>query len=58
MALHILHALAQMQPAIEATGQVLQPLPAVHRHLTSMQCLPHLAQVTPPASQSYHYHPD
>ena len=45
IALRILHSLAQLQPAVDAQGHNLQPLPAVHRILASPQCLPHIAQV-------------
>ena len=45
VALQILLALAQLQPATDAGGFVLQPLPMVHRQLASPVCLPHLAQV-------------
>lgn len=52
VALQLLLALAQLQPAAEATGQVLQPLPMVHRQLASPACLPHLAQVSLPFAAS------
>ncbi|KAK9809260.1 hypothetical protein WJX72_012293 [[Myrmecia] bisecta] len=43
--LKVLHTLAQLQPAVDASDQVLQPLPVVHRQLASPACLPHIAQV-------------
>lgn len=55
IALRMLHSLAQLQPAVDAQGHNLQPLPAVHRILASPQCLPHIAQVLhhpSPVSQS------
>ena len=45
VALRILHQLVQMQAAVDADGNPLQPLPIVHRTLASPQCLPHIAQV-------------
>ena len=45
LALRLLHALASRQSAVEVTGDVLQPLPKVHRYITSSQCLPHVCQV-------------
>ena len=55
VALHVLHTLARLQPAVDlATGQTLQPLPQAHRAIASPEVLPHIAQ----ASQFCGYGPD
>jgi hypothetical protein len=46
VALRALQALAEQQPAVDAHGEVLHPLPAAHRQMTSPACLPHIAQVS------------
>jgi DnaJ family protein C protein 13 len=44
-ALRVLQVLADQQPAVDAHGEVLFPLPLAHRLMASPACLPHLAQV-------------
>lgn len=44
-ALRILLRLSEAHPAVGPSGQVLQPLPRVHRTLAAPGCLPHLCQV-------------
>lgn len=43
--LQILQQLANLQPAVDEYGSVLQPLPRAHRGLADPSCLPHIAQV-------------
>lgn len=43
--LQILQQLANLQPAVDEFGSVLQPLPRAHRGLADPSCLPHIAQV-------------
>lgn len=43
-ALRMLQALADMQRAVDAQGEVLQPLPRAHRDICAASCLPHVAQ--------------
>lgn len=45
VSLQLLLALAALQPATDAAGSVLQPLPRVLRTLASPKCLPHVVQV-------------
>lgn len=45
LALRALATLAQLQPATDGAGTVLQPLPRVLRVLGSGRCLSHLAQL-------------
>lgn len=45
IALQLLSALVHLQPAVDETGAVLQPLPRVQRTLSGPACLPHLCQV-------------
>ena len=59
VALRILHMLAQLHPAVDPRGYILQPLPLVHRQLVAPSSLPHLTQACPvsgtllPASRVY-----
>jgi hypothetical protein len=41
----VLQALANLQPAVDEEGAVLQPLPRAHRGIADASCLPHIAQV-------------
>lgn len=50
VALRLLLVLAEMQPASTAGGQVLHPLPRVHRTLAQEASLPHLCQVREPGA--------
>lgn len=45
LALKLLEKLASLQSALEANGEVLQPLPRAHREMTSPEMLPHICQV-------------
>ena len=47
VALRILHMLAQLHPAVDPRGYILQPLPLVHRQLVAPSSLPHLIQACP-----------
>ena len=53
VALRVLQALAEQQPAVDAHGEVLHPLPAAHRQMASPACLPHIAQVGLVGTQLY-----
>ncbi|WIA10346.1 hypothetical protein OEZ85_010538 [Tetradesmus obliquus] len=44
VALQILQQLASLQPAVDESGAVLQPLPRAHVGLAAPSCLPHIAQ--------------
>lgn len=44
LALALLLHLAEQQPAVDDVGQVLQPLPRVHRRLAAPSALPHICQ--------------
>ena len=52
LALQILQRVADAQAAVDPLGQPLQPLPLAHRHMSSAQCLPHIAQVRIPVQCS------
>ncbi len=45
LAVGLLQRLLGLQPAVDAGGYCLQPLPRAFRELTSGRCLPHLTQV-------------